>query len=273
MHQNRAREDELRSVSRAVDVLMLFDAGRPHLGVTEIAEELGVSKSTAHRLLQLLGDRGFVVQDAQSRRYRLGLTLLHLGRLVADRLDLRQEALPVMQRLQQQTGETVDLNVERGGYRICLEKIEGQQAIRQFVEIGRPLPLHAGASGKVLLAHLPPARLEQVLAGPLPRLTQKTVTDPRRLRRQLQEIAEQGWAHSVDERIDGASSASAPIRDAAGTVVAGISVSGPTFRIASEQLRQFGGLVRQAASEISTALGHRADARVPTRGRSRRAAI
>ncbi|HEY8368514.1 MAG TPA: IclR family transcriptional regulator [Thermodesulfobacteriota bacterium] len=271
--QGRARDDELRSVARAIDILMLFDAGRPLLGVTEVAQSLGVSKSTAHRLLQLLGDRGFVAQDTQSRRYRLGLTLLRLGRLVAEGLDLRREALPVMRRLQERTGETVDLNVERDGYRICLEKIEGQQAIRQFVEIGRPLPLHAGASGKVLLAHLPPARIERILAGPLPRFTRRTVTDPRRLGRQLQEIREQGYACSVDERIDGASSASAPIRDATGTVVAGLTVSGPTFRIGPEQLRQFAVLVREAASEVSTALGCPEGSRPSIGGRSRRAAI
>lgn len=252
-----AREDELRSVARALDILQLYGTGQPELGVTEIAGRLRLSKSTVHRLLRLLADRGFLAQDPRSRRYRLGLELLWLGSLVRDGIDLRREALPTMQRLQEQTGETVNLNVERDGHRICIEKVESTHPIRDFVEIGRPLPLYAGASGKVLLAHLPPARIDEVLRRADPAGVARRRVSRHALLRQLEEIRRAGYAATSGERVEGASSVSAPIRDAEGHVVAGLSVSGPTYRFTAERVQRFARLVVQAAEEISRRLGYR----------------
>lgn len=253
------RAEGARAVERALDILLLFDASRPKLGVSEIARELGFSKSTAHRLLSVLASRGMIMQDLESRRYSLGLALLRLGRVVAESLDIRQKALPVMRRLQEQTGETVNLNVERDGARICIEKVESRHDIRHFVEIGRPLPLHCGASGKVLLAFMPAQRRKRVLSESLSRFTRHTLTDPEHLERDLELIRRQGYATSRSERVLGAASVSAPIRDASGRVVAALTVSGPEVRFTPDSIARFIDRVVRAANEVSGSLGWPAD--------------
>ncbi len=203
--------------------------------------------------------RGLLSQDPGTARYRLGVTALRLGNAFLKSLDVREAALPVMQDLARRTGETVNLNIARDGYRVCIEKVDSVQAVRHFVELGRPEPLYAGASGKVLLAFLEPAEVEAVIRRGLRRLTPRTVTDPDRLRAELAEIRRRGYAASVGERVDGASAVSAPVRNGQGQVVAGLTVSGPTYRFTPARVRAFTALVLQGAAAVSAALGYVAE--------------
>lgn len=264
----RPPEEDLRSVARALDILQAFGRGQPELGVTELARVLRLSKSTVHRLLRLLASRGVVAQDPATRRYRLGVELLWLGSLVRDGMDLRREALPVMRELQARAGETVNLNVERDGHRVCIEKVETSHPIRDFVDIGRPLPLYAGASGKVLLAHLPDQRVAEILRAADPAAIAGRLPTGAALRRELARIRRQGYASTSGERVEGASSVSAPVWDAEGRVVASLSISGPSYRFRPERVRVFARLVVSAAREISGRLGHRSSGR--PEGRARR---
>ncbi|MDR7521935.1 MAG: IclR family transcriptional regulator [Armatimonadota bacterium] len=244
----------VRSVERALDVLLCFDFESPRLGVSEIARRLGLSKSTVHRLLVALERRGFVRQDPATGAYTPGLQLFRLGRVVQNGMELRAQALPVMRRLQAQSGETVNLNIVVGRHRVCIEKVESRHDVRHFVEIGKPLPLHLGASGKVLLAHLPPQEVAAAI-----REARRWPGTPRAilaaLPRQLAEIRRRGYAWGISERVPGAFSVSAPIRNDTGEVVAGLTISGPVLRLAKGDIPRFARMVVRAAAEISASLG------------------
>ena len=127
----------VRSVERALDVLLCFDFETPTLGVSQIARRLRLAKSTVHRLLATLERRGFVRQDAATGTYQPGLQLFRLGRVVQNGMELRAQALPIMQRLQLACGETVNLNIVVGRARVCIEKVESRHDVRHFVELAR----------------------------------------------------------------------------------------------------------------------------------------
>ncbi|MDR7554330.1 MAG: IclR family transcriptional regulator [Armatimonadota bacterium] len=257
----------VRSVERALDVLRCFDFDAPTLGVSQIARRLHLAKSTVHRLLTTLERRGFVRQDAATGTYQPGLELFRLGRVVQNGMELRAQALPIMRRLQLACGETVNLNIVVGRARVCIEKVESRHDVRHFVELGKPLPLYVGASGKVLLAHLPPAEVAAVLqeARREGRVDNAYLAA---LPQQLAAIRRRGYAAGASERVQGAFSVSAPVRDHTGAVIAGLTISGPVLRLRPGDLARFGRMVRAAAGELSAAMGHLAPAhRRPSRDR------
>jgi len=266
----------VQSVDRALSILLLFSGQRLTLGVTEISQLLGLPKGTVHRLLSSLKEKGFVVHDRATGRYRLGPSLTYLGHLAlhASQEPVVVTATPIMQRLQAQFDETVTLNVVLGHARVCLYKIESKQPVRTVPELGRPYPLYAGASGKVLLAHLDPDQRDEVLKRAVdeaPRLGIRL--DVARLREELALIRERGFAVSRRERVADSASVSAPIRDHQGRVVAGLSISAPDFRVSDERMQVFAEAVVAAARAISEALGyldHRADLRTEHAGVSGR---
>ncbi|HXF83295.1 MAG TPA: IclR family transcriptional regulator [bacterium] len=255
-----------RAAERTLDILLACLREGP-LGISELSRTVRLPKATVHRLVAVLAGRGFLARDPATARYRLGLNAFRLGMAFLAQTHVRDAALPVIHALARETGETVNLNVVIDRQRVCIEKVESTHDIRHAVELGRPMPLYAGASGKVLLAHLPDSDIEAVLASGLERLTDRTVVDPRRLRRHLATIRRQGIAVTSDERVEGASAVSAPVRDASGRVVAGLTISGPTYRFTPERVRRFAALVREGAQTISAALGYAAAVRGEVRGR------
>ncbi|MDQ7843423.1 MAG: IclR family transcriptional regulator [Armatimonadota bacterium] len=245
-----------RAAERTLDILLAFLREGREMGISELSRIVRLPKATVHRLVQVLVSRGFLARDPATAGYRVGLTPFRLGNLFLAQTHVRQVALPVIHELARRTGETVNLNVVVDRHRICIEKAESPQDIRHAVELGRPLPLYAGASGKVLLAHLPEEEIEAVLAAGIHRFTPRTIVDPARLRRSLAEIRRRGYAVTSDERVAGASAVSAPIRNGAGRVVAGLTISGPTYRFTPDRVRSFITLVREGARQISAALGY-----------------
>jgi len=260
----------VKAVERALDLLLVFAEDGREMGVTELSRRLCLPKGTVHRLLVGLVSRGLVTRDPDGGRYRLGPTAFRLGCAFLRSVDVRQAALPVMQELARRTRETVNLNVVQGDHRVCIEKVDSVQDVRHFVELGRPLPMFAGASGKVLLAHLDRDAAEAVLQSVRP-LTPYTVTDVRRLRAELKRIRRQGYGVSYNERVDGASAVSAPVRDAQGRVVAGLTVSGPSYRFTPARVRELIPQVVGAAAEISARLGYAPAASVRSPGSGTRA--
>jgi DNA-binding IclR family transcriptional regulator len=237
------------------DVLALFTAGPAALGVSEIARELGLSKAVVHRILQSLASRSFVEADPQTRGYRLGPAAVALGARALRDLDLRRAASPVLQRLRETTRETTTLSALLGGARVYLDQYESPQEIKMTVELGRPHPLHAGASSRAILAFLPEPAREAVITDELAPLTAETIVDPAQLRRRLAEVRETGCATSLGERQHGAASVAAPVFGMDGQVVGSISVCGPVSRFDPQTVRRYVPLVREAALEISRALG------------------
>jgi DNA-binding IclR family transcriptional regulator len=244
----------VQSVDRAVAILEIL-ARDGEAGVTEVARELGVHKSTASRLLAALDRRELVAQDAARGRFRLGVGLVRLAGAASQRLDVLQESRPVCRALAQEVGETVNLAISSGRDALYLDQVAGPAALSPHNWAGQRIPLHATSDGKVLLAFLPAAEILEHLAPPLERFTGQTVTDLPEFARLLAQVRERGYATAVDELEDGLTAVAAPVRNADGTVVASISASGPSFRIPAGRIPEIARSVQIAADEISRRLG------------------
>jgi len=243
----------VQSVDRALVILeVLARAGAA--GVTEIAAELGVHKSTAFRLVATLEAHRLVEQSGDRGKYRLGVGVLRLAGATTARLDVVQEARAVCRRLAADTGETVNVAVLSESSALYLDQVAGSSALQSHNWVGQRIPLHATSNGKVLLAGLEPSVLDDLL-GDLAAYTPHTVTRSRELREELVRVREQGWAVAVDELEVGLAAAAAPIRDAHGDVVASMSVSGSTFRLTQERLEAVVHQLLDATREVSHRLG------------------
>lgn len=219
------------TVERAADVLLYFASrNAATLGVTEIAAALGMSKAGVHRILSALRSRGLVSIDEDRHRYSLGPMSMTLGLTYLARLDVRRLAAAELRELCTQTGETATLSVRTGSTRVYIDQVTPRREVVMSVSVGVPFPLHAGASSKAFLAFLPPDQIAAYLGTELAALTADTVTEPVRLRHELDEIRRRGWAQTRGERQPGAASVAAPVCDQEGRPAAVVSVCGPATR-------------------------------------------
>ena len=220
----------VQSVDRAVSVLEIL-AQRGEAGVSEVAADIGVHKSTAFRLLAALEDRELVEQTQERGKYRLGFGILRLASAVPGRLDVTQQARPVCEQLAAQLGETVNIAVRRSHFVVNLDQARGPSAVGTHNWVGELTPLHATSSGKILLAFMTHEERRAVLASSgLTRLTPHTITSDRELEAQVEAAARDGYAFSVEELEEGLNAIAAPVRDHTGDVIAALSVSGPVYR-------------------------------------------
>lgn len=246
----------IQAIERAVAILNAFSAERPEYGVTELAEELNLHKSTVHRFLVNLEAAGLVERSPRSGRYRLGLRILELGGLVMQQLSLWDEALPFLEGLVRDTGETGHLAVLDAGEAIYVEKVETSRALRIPSAVGRGYPAHATNLGKVLLAHQPEAKVQEIIAGRgLTAFTRHTIVDPGELAIELARIRDQGYAVDNEEYDEGLRCIGAPIMDHTGQVVAAVGVGGPVTRVTPERVDELSRLVMAAATGLSRRLG------------------
>jgi DNA-binding IclR family transcriptional regulator len=243
----------VQSVDRALTILEML-AREGEAGVTEIAHDLGVHKSTAFRLLATLEAHRLVEQVGDRGRYRLGVGNLRLAGATTARLDLVTEARPVCRQLAADTGETVNITVRSETSALYLDQVAGNSALQSHNWVGQHIPLHATSNGKVLLSELTDQDLKAALRD-LPRFTDATVTSRNKLKGELAEVREAGYALAVDELEVGLTAAAAPIRSAHGDIIASMSISGPTFRLTDEKLEGAVPLLVAAATEVSHRLG------------------
>ncbi len=244
----------VQSVDRAVAILEIL-ARDGEAGVTEVARELDVHKSTASRLLAALDRRELVTQDTARGKFRLGVGIVRLAGAASQKLDVVQESRPVCRALAQQVGEAVNLAILSGRDALYLDQVAGPAALSPHNWAGQRIPLHATSDGKVLLAYLSEAELKACLVPPLRRLTEYTITAVDEFSRLLAEVRRRGFATAVDELEAGLTAIAAPVRNAEGNVVASISASGPSFRITADRIEQIAAAVRRAAVEASRRLG------------------
>ncbi|WP_405610264.1 IclR family transcriptional regulator [Streptomyces sp. NBC_00076] len=251
----RGSASAVQSVDRAVSVLEIL-ARHGEVGVTEIADELDVHKSTAFRLLGVLENRGLVAQAKDRGKYYLGAGVLRLAGAAAVRLDVSQEGVPVCRELADELGETVNIGVLDDDAAVNIMQARGTASVTAQNWLGRRTPLHATSSGKVLLAHLPPTLREGLLARSLPRFTERTITGASVLRGELEAVVEQGYAVTIEELELGLAAAAAPIRAHDGKVIAAISVSGPVYRMSSDRLPELAKRTVAAGAELSRRMGY-----------------
>ncbi|RIK17877.1 MAG: IclR family transcriptional regulator [Acidobacteria bacterium] len=247
----------VQSVDRAVTILELL-AHRGSLGVTDLAQEIGVHKSTASRLVATLERRGLVTPD-QRGKVELGPGLMRLAGAAGARLDVAQEARPVARLLATQTQETVNLVVLGRGAALYVDQVVAPGAAApNYNWVGQHAPLHATSNGKMLLSELSEAELANALgAGELTRFTPRTVTDPDALRTELRLARQRGWTVVRDELDVGLTAVAAAIRNLHGEICASMSVSGPTYRMDHQRTEEVLPLLLQAADDVSARMGWR----------------
>lgn len=243
----------MQSVERAVTILEIL-ARAGEAGVTDVAGEIGVHKSTAFRLMATLEQGGLVEQAEERGKYRLGVGILRLAGATTARLDVVAEARPICRKLSADTGETVNIAVLSDRSALYLDQFAGTSALQPHNWVGQHIPLHATSNGKILLSNLAEDQLARVVPS-LTAYTEHTITTKKRLRRELAKVREQGFATATDELEIGLAALAAPIRNAHGDVVASLSLSGPTFRLDESRLQQVRPHLIDAADEVSHRLG------------------
>ncbi len=247
----------IKVLEKSFSILEILLRHGSSLHITEISEKLGLYPSTTHRILDTLKHGGYVEQDPQSQKYRLGLKLLELGMAKLQQMDLVKEATPYLKELVKQGNETVHLGVLSEGEVLYLAKEESSQTIRMISYVGKRAPLHCTALGKVLLAYLPEEERKKILAEKgLTRLTEKTITNQEELEQELDKVREQGFALDREENEKDVRCISAPIRNHQGKVIAALSISGPAFRMDKNVQNNLKTALLNATGNISQRLGY-----------------
>jgi DNA-binding IclR family transcriptional regulator len=252
--QHSGSASQVQSVDRAVTILDIL-ARRGEAGVTEIAHELDVHKSTAFRLVGALEARQLVEQVSERGKYRLGFGIVRLAGATTAELDLSRESRAVCERLAADLDETVNLAIVDQGQETNIMQVYGSAAVTSRNWIGQRTPLHTTSSGKVLLAWSSGDERELAL-GTLKRFTPNTRTDRTRLLVELAEVRARGWASTVEELEVGLNAVAAPIRGADGDVIAALSASGPAYRMAPAFFADIAGKLVAGADEISFRVGY-----------------
>jgi IclR family KDG regulon transcriptional repressor len=247
----------LSSVTSALRVLKVFSHSEPELGISSIAQRLGLAKSTVHRLAVTLASENFLEQNPQNGRYRLGLSLFSLGALVRQRMDVSNQAHSLLGALRDQTRETVHLAILDETSIMYLYNMESSLAIGTRSYIGTRKPAFCTSEGRVLLAFNEPEVMAAVLKEELVQRTPKTTTNPKLLRAILEEVRANGYATDDEESEVGMRSVAAPIRDISGKTVAAVGLAGPIQRLTKKELRRLVPQVVATAAGISARMGYK----------------
>jgi IclR family acetate operon transcriptional repressor len=245
----------IQSVQRAAAILRSFTKVDSELGVIALSKQLGLHKSTVSRLLSTLQQEGFVEQNPETGKYRLGLELVTLAGIVLESIDLRQVALPYVSALAQETQETVNVVVLSGNECMNIGGAASPKPIQYIGRIGRRTPTHCTSAGKVLLAYLTAEERQALLPEQLPRFTDRTIVEHQALEAALAQVREQGYSITHEEHQEGLSAAAAPIYDHTGRVIAALTVSGPTYRIGPGEIEALVPSLQETAQHISAQLG------------------
>lgn len=248
----------IEAVLRALDVLdLLARLGQP-AGAADVAAHLDISRNAAFRLLTTLKSRGYVSRDEDSRKYRLGLELFHLGNVVPESRDLRSAALPFLEQLRDSYQETANLVLLHAGSVLYIQRLESPHSLRMATDVGARYPLHCTALGKAILSKLPLETVRAML-GPAPfrRMTDNTIVNYEQLIPELQKISELGYAVDWAERGAGVCCVGAAFLDGQGRPIGALSLSGPMHRMETYVTEgRIGQSVKAAAEELSRILGY-----------------
>ena len=253
----RESDDTVKSLAKVVRILGCFSVNDRTLSLAEICRRTGFPKSTTHRLVASMRDVGFLDQDKERDRYRLGLRLLEFGDIVLANLDVHREARPMIEALQRMTGQAVHLAVFDGMRAVVIHRADAAAENAVASALIENAPVHCTSVGKAILAFQPEEIVERVIASGLTRYTEQTIVQPEALRDALSEIRERGYAVDDGEHQPGLRCVGAPIRNQAGRVFAGVSVSGPSWQLNLSEIPDLAKIVLHHAEVISHRLGWR----------------
>ena len=249
---------QVQVLDRALAILDLLSFEGPDLSLGEVSDKLELHKSTVHRLIMVLERHKLIERNSLNGRYRLGLKLFELGTRAVSRLDLRERARPVLERLVLETSETVHLGILDDTEVLYLDKVEPARSVRMSSSVGRRNPAYCTAMGKSILAYLTEAKVEAIVRKHgLKAMTANTITSLLELKAELAGIRERGYAVDNEEIEEGVRCVGCVVRDFSGGPVAAISVSAPAFRISREKAKNLSRPVIAAANTLSAELGYK----------------
>ena len=250
-------QETLKSVEKALQILEAFSIRHPELSVAELEKMLSLPKVSVYRFLRVLLRKGFISQNPQTRKYRLGIKVFELGSVVLRNMELRKTAFPLIEELARNSGETVHLGILEGKEAVSIEGAESGHSLRTSVPIGKRVCLHSTGIGKAILAFLEDDEIEEIIEEQgLPRFMPNTITDPNVLKQELQTIRARGYAVDNEENEPGVRCVAAPILDSSSHIIASISISGPSVRIMDEKIPELAEMVVETSQKISNALGY-----------------
>ena len=208
------RENMVKSVSRALDIITMLSLKKGGLGVTEIANNIDINKSSVYRILSTLVQYGYVEQDEETGRYKLGYKFLEISSKLLESIDLRGEARPFLQELESETNEVIHLVVYDQGEVVYIEKLEGNETLRMHSKVGKRAPMHCTSVGKAILAQLPDNVIEGIIERKgMPVHTIHTITDKEVLMKELEQVRVRGYALDLEENEIGITCIAVPIFD------------------------------------------------------------
>ncbi|MCF8563140.1 IclR family transcriptional regulator [Alicyclobacillus tolerans] len=231
--------EHLSSVHNAIRILQEFSDDRPEFGISELSARLGLAKSTVYRLLHTLTEMRLIDQDARSHKYRLGLGLFVIGSIPYRRMELRVKAFPLLIDLMNRVRRVVRLAVYDQGAVVYLCKLPEDKETTMFSSIGKRVPCHSTAVGKLLLAYQDEQEIERVLRRPLKAYTRGTIVDADKIRAQLQAVRKDGFATTYEESTKGICSVAVPVTAEGGRVLAALSVTGSKSEFLPIQVREY----------------------------------
>ncbi|MFH5228272.1 IclR family transcriptional regulator [Antrihabitans spumae] len=245
----------VQSVDRALLVLEIL-AAQGSAGITEIADELGVHKSTVSRLVGVLEKRGFVEQLSDRGKYRLGFTVVRLAGATVAGQDLSKASQARCDALAEEVGETVNLAILEGDRAINIVEAAGAAGVSLRTWVGQASPAHATSSGKMLISELTSQELRERLGARLEKYTDNTITTYSALERNLAQAREQGWIVAVAELETGLHALAAPVRDHTSKIVGALTISGPAYRMPADRFDDLAARAVDVGAEISARLGY-----------------
>ena len=228
----------IRSIERAFKLLECFTAENSEIGVTELARAIELPKATVFRIAETLEALGYLNKNESSQTYTISAKFLGLGRVFLDNLDVRMVAIPYMKKIRDSLDETVSLYIQVNDRRVCVERSHSSLSLRRVVTVGEEVSIARGASGRVLLA-----------------FSNKNYGVDKDL---LEKVRVDGYAYSENERGEGISAVSVPLRNFKGKLVAALTISGPSFRYNADTLTRYIDLMKETSAEISARLGYKA---------------
>jgi IclR family KDG regulon transcriptional repressor len=249
------KQPPVKAIEKALSILDCFSQADFELDLSQIAQMTGLPKTTVFRILTTLEKGRLVSQNQESKKYKLGLRLFELGSVVLRKMELREVALPLMEKLSEESGETIHLGVLEQNEVMSIEKADSSFSLRSNILIGKRAPAYCTAVGKALLAFQPEQRIELFLQTARKKFTANTIIEVDKLREELEKVRQQGFAVDNVEHEEGVRCVGAPIRNRENKVAASISISGPSVRVTREAIPKLALMVKKTAEDISRRLG------------------
>jgi len=247
----------IQSVERALAILELFDEQHAEIKITEISKRMGLHKSTVHSLLKTLQEHRYIEQNEENGKYRLGMKLLERSGQLMQRLDISRVAKTVLSDIAGRTGQTVHLVIMDGREGVYIDKVEGAKAVIRYSRVGRRIPLHCSAVGKVLSAYESESQLNHLLSGYSYKLhTDKTIGNEADFLEELDRVRRNGFAEDIEENELGVRCIAVAIRDHTGGVIASVSMSMLSSRVSDEEVSAYQELMLDKGAELSNLMGY-----------------